>query len=446
MNSSRRTRVVVVIGTRPEAIKMFPVIQALNRSDVIRPYVVLTGQHEDMVRPVLEMAGVQVDADLEVGPQIRGLNGLVPAVMRKFDDLLASLRLGRPERRTRPRMFNKAGNEDDPYPAATLVHGDTSSALGTALASAGVRLPVIHVESGLRTGDRLSPFPEEMNRQILGRIATLHLAPTASNLQNLIQEGVDIRDILITGNTGLDALRFAAGLAAPWPDERLEVLDRIDGPVIAVTAHRRENWGAGIRGIAEGVAGIARARIDCVVVWPMHPNPAVRAELIPIASDIPNVLLVEPMEYAPFARLLARATLALTDSGGIQEEAQAVHTPVLVTRANSERPEGIDAGFLRLVGSDPIRIMSVALDLLSDSKALAAMQNARNPFGDGHAAERIRWGLEHLITGAPSPVPFSSGFSRRHILESAGYSDIDIDIDDSTSDTHGVGPGRVNLR
>lgn len=420
------SRVLVVIGTRPEAIKMFPVVHALAKSEIIRPFVVLTGQHPDLVQPILDVAGITADAELGVASGDRGLNGLVTAAITRFDQLLTELR-GHPERRARPRLFNSAGNSDDPYPAATLVHGDTTSAMAAAMAAAGVRLPVVHVESGLRTGDLLSPFPEELNRQIIGRIARLHLAPTISNMANLMHEGVDARRILVTGNTGLDALRYAAGLHAPWPDPRMERIDDDDdSPVVVVTAHRRENWGRGIRGIAEGVAAIARTRPDATIVLPLHPNPTVRDQVEPVLAELPNVILTEPMSYAPFARLLARATLAISDSGGIQEEAPAVGTPVLVARSTSERPEGIEAGNLLLVGTNPNRISTTALRLLSDPHALAGMRTAQTPFGDGHAAARIAAALEHLVAGTQAPHHFGAGFSRREVLHSAGYSDSDL--------------------
>lgn len=422
----QRVSCLVVIGTRPEAIKLFPVIRALQQSPLSRPFVVFTGQHPDLVLPVLDMAGVTIDADLEAAQPGQSLNGLVASIVSAFDGLLTDLR-GGPERRTRPRMFSAPSRSGHPYPAATLVHGDTTSALAAGLASSFAMLPVVHVESGLRTGNRLSPFPEEMNRQTLARLASLHLAPTASNMANLVREGIDPRLIFVTGNTGLDALQFAARQRVPWPDDRLDALDDPARPVIVATAHRRENWGNGIRGIAEGLARIARARPDVVVVLPMHPNPRVRADLTPALAALPNVLLTEPLDYTPFARLLSRATLAITDSGGIQEEAPSVGTPVLVTRASSERAEGIDAGTLKLVGTDPEVIADTALELLSDPVAYATMQHAVNPFGDGRAAERIARALEHLVFGTPPPAAYGQGFSRHHILSAAGYRQSEID-------------------
>jgi len=293
------------------------------------------------------------------------------------------------------------------------------------LASVGASLPVAHVESGLRTGDILSPFPEELNRQVLARLAALHFAPTIANVENLVAERIDGSRVLQTGNTGLDALRLAAEFPVEWQDEHLAAALSGADPVLVVTAHRRENLGSGIRGIAQAVAAIARARPDLKVVWPMHPNPTVREQVIPALSDRPNVLLTEPMDYAHFAHLLSRATLAITDSGGIQEEAPSVGTPVLVARDTSERPEGVAAGTLRLVGTDPHHVAAQALQLLADETEYQAMQDATNPFGDGFAAQRIVTALEHLVFGDLA-VDTSPGFSREAVLEFAGYSDAEI--------------------
>jgi UDP-N-acetylglucosamine 2-epimerase (non-hydrolysing) len=409
---------MVVIGTRPEAIKLFPVVQALQRS-LLRPIVVNSGQHADMVTPVLDLAGIKADVDLAVARPGQTINSVLHEVILGLDNLLTDLR-GGPERRARPRLFGAAGS-DSPYPAAMIVHGDTTTALGAALTAAGVMIPVLHVEAGLRTGQNNSPFPEEFNRQLIARIASFHFAPIVANEQNLVREGIDARRIFVTGNTGLDALAWAAAQRAPWTDRRLAAIEDHPGPVIVVTAHRRENWGGGITGIAEGIARIATARPDSLTVFPMHPNPRLREMITPVLAEVPNVLLVEPMEYAEFARLLACATMAITDSGGVQEEAPSLGTPVLVTREASERMEGLEAGTLKLVGTDPTRISATALTLLDDSEEYERMSKSVNPFGDGHASERIAAALEHLIFGTAAPRPFGPGFDRFAVLESAGY-------------------------
>ena len=422
-----RVRCLVVMGTRPEAIKMLPVVQALQSSELLQPYVVNTGQHADLVAPILRAAGIEADVNLEIGGTGNTINGLVRDCVAAFDDLLLMLR-GGPERRSRPRLFGAAENSGNPYPALTLVHGDTTSAMAAALASMGCKLPVVHVEAGLRTRDILSPFPEELNRQLISRMAAFHLAPTPANQANLIREGVDPERVFVTGNTGIDALHWAADLHQEWPDPRLARLDQLDVPLLVVTAHRRENLGAPIQRIAAAVRQIALERPDLVVVWPVHPNPKVRDDVYGILGGTPNVVLTEPMDYIPFARLLQRATLAISDSGGVQEEAPSVGTPVLVAREESERPEGVEAGALILVGSDTDRIREVSLKLLSDPAARSAMTAIRNPFGDGHAARRIREALEYLVFDTMPPDRYGAAFSRMKVLEASGYDAREIEI------------------
>ncbi len=429
-NSDGRVRCLVVMGTRPETIKMLPVVQALQKSNLLQPFVVNTGQHADMVLPILSAAGITPDADLRIGRVGNTINGLVRDCVDAFDQLLTQLR-GGDERRSRPRLFGAAERPGSPYPALTLVHGDTTSAMGAALASMGTKLPVVHVEAGLRTRDILSPFPEELNRQLISRMAAFHLAPTPANEANLVREGVDAQRIFVTGNTGIDALHWAAQLHAPWPDSRLDALDDPDLPVVVVTAHRRENLGEPLRRIATAVRQIAETRPDVLVVWPVHPNPRVRDEVFAVMSGVPNVVLTEPIDYIPFARLLERASLAISDSGGVQEEAPSVGTPVLVARAESERPEGVESGSLILVGSNTDRIRDVALELLDSKAARRAMTMDTNPFGDGHAAERVREALEHLVFNTPAPQRYGAAFSRQRVLEASGFDPEEIAITSS---------------
>ncbi len=406
---------------------MVPVILALNESTLLEPFVVNTGQHADMVVPILDAAGLTADVDLKIARPGNTLNGLVGQCINAFDEMLTVLR-GGPERRARPRLFGAAEHPGSPYPALTLVHGDTSSAMAAALASIGCKLPVVHVEAGLRTRDILSPFPEELNRQLISRIASFHLAPTPSNYANLVREGVEPGRIFITGDTGIDALHWAAGLKAPWPDPRLEILDDPEVQLLVVTAHRRENWGAPLERIVESVRHIAQHRPEAVVLWPVHPNPVVRTVVEPALHEIPNVVLTPPIDYIPFARLLARADLVISDSGGIQEEAPSVGTPVLVAREESERPEGVDAGTLVLVGSDMAKIEALAVRLLDDARLRSRMTAVENPFGDGRASQRIRAALEHLVFDTASPTSYGGAFSREKVLEAAGYDQQEIDI------------------
>ena len=258
------------------------------------------------------------------------------------------------------------------------------------IAAFHLRIPVVHVEAGLRagTGNR-TPFPEELNRRLIARIASLHLAPTTTNQENLVRENIPIKQVFVTGNTAIDALRWASELDVPFVDPAVKAAYESDRRIVLVTAHRRENWGEGLRGIGEGVARLATAHPDVTFVLPLHPNPSVQQSLRPLLSERENVVLSEPMGYAEFARLLARCELVITDSGGIQEEAPALGKPVLVVRETSERVEGIEAGTLALVGTDPEKIYTAAHRLLTDREAYAAMSQAPNPYGDGHAAERI---------------------------------------------------------
>ncbi len=422
-----RVRCLVVMGTRPETIKMLPVVQALQQSSLLQPFVVNTGQHADMVLPILEAAGITPDVDLRIGRANNTINGLVRDCVDAFDQLLTDLR-GGAERRNRPRLFGAAEHPGSQYPALTLVHGDTTSAMSAALASIGCKLPVIHVEAGLRTRDILSPFPEELNRQLISRMAAFHLAPTPANQANLIREGVDAERVFVTGNTGIDAFHWAAGLHADWPDPRLQALDDPTIPVVVVTAHRRENLGEPIRRIAEAVKQIAQVRPDLLVVWPVHPNPKVREVVYGVLDDMSNVLLTEPIDYIPFARLLERATLAISDSGGVQEEAPSVGTPVLVARTESERPEGVDSGALILVGSNTDLIRDTTLSLLDDDRARLAMTANINPFGDGHAATRVRSALEHLVFNTSAPRRYGAAFSRVKVLEASGFDPEEIAI------------------
>ena len=307
-------------------------------------------------------------------------------------------------------------------PACVLVHGDTSSAMAAALSSFHQRIPVVHVEAGLRTGGlNLTPFPEELNRQVISTVAGLHFAPTSANLQNLARENIPVSRVFVTGNTGIDALHWASRIEVEFANPQLQALHDSDSRIVVVTAHRRENWGDGLRGIANGILRLAEAHPSVHFVLPVHPNPAVAQTLTEMLSDRDNVLLTEPLGYATFSRLLARATLVITDSGGVQEEAPSLDKPVLVTRENTERTEGLQAGTLRLVGADPDRIFHEGERLLGDPLAYEEMAASENPYGDGHAAERIVGALEHILLGGEPPSQFGPGYSRSAIAEAAGF-------------------------
>ena len=404
--------VLIVVGTRPEAIKLIPIILALRESERFKPVVVTTGQHDLMVREIFKLAGIWADVTLWVGDTRARLNERVASVMLRFEDFCRQW-----FHEVDPGNATPADVMAGRFPAAVLVHGDTSSAFGAALAAFHLGVPVVHVEAGLRAGTgNLTPFPEELNRRLIARIACLHLAPTATNQENLVRENVPIKQIYVTGNSAIDALHWASSLDVPFVNPAVQQMFDSDRQLVLVTAHRRENWGDGLRGIGEAVARLAADHQEVAFVLPLHPNPRVRSSLRPLLGALPNVLLCEPVSYGEFARLLARCTLVITDSGGIQEEAPALGKPVLVTREITERVEGIDAGTLELVGTDPDRIVASAHRLLTDPAAYKAVSQAQNPYGDGHAAARIVAALDYLIAGGTAPAPFGSSLDRRAVL------------------------------
>jgi UDP-N-acetylglucosamine 2-epimerase (non-hydrolysing) len=409
--------VPVVVGTRPEAIKLVPIILALRESESFHPIVVSTGQHHQMVQEVFELAEISTDVELWVGDARAQLNERVASVMGRFEDFCREW-FGAEGKAIATSEEVLSGH----FPLAVLVHGDTSSGLAAALAAFHLRIPVMHVEAGLRTGGLiLTPFPEELNRELISRIACFHFAPTATNQQNLVRENTPVNRIFVTGNTGIDALHWATGLDVAIPDPAIQALHDGDDRFVVVTAHRRENWETGLDGIAAGISRLASSHADVRFVVPLHPNPRVREKLGEPLEGIDNVLLTEPLGYAAFARLLARSYIVITDSGGIQEEAPSLGKPVLVTRETTERREGVEAGTLLLVGTDPDRIVAEGERLLTDAAAYQRMSTAPNPYGDGGAAQRIVAALEHLHHGGELPHPFGAGYSRGAVLDAAGY-------------------------
>lgn len=363
-------KVMVVFGTRPEAIKMAPVVKALQRTPGIEPLVAVTAQHRQMLDQVLDLFGIAPDDDLDLMQANQGLPDLFGRILTGMSDVV-----GRRQ------------------PDLVLVHGDTSTTLAASLAAFYARVPVGHVEAGLRTGNLQAPWPEEMNRRLTAPLATLHFAPTGRARDNLLAEGVPQESIHVTGNTVIDALldvsarihenpdlqaRFNAGFPFLDPSRRL----------VLVTGHRRENFGQGFEDICSALARIASSR-EVQLVYPVHLNPNVREPVNRMLGHLDNVHLIEPLDYLPFVHLMTRAYLIITDSGGIQEEAPSLGKPVLVMRHATERPEAVDAGTVKLVGTHPDTILSETLRLLDDPAAHAAMSTAHNPYGDGKAAERI---------------------------------------------------------
>ena len=367
--------ILVFMGTRPEAVKLAPVVAALRSSSDFRCTVVATGQHKEMFRQVAETFGFRVDADLDVMRPNQSLAGLTARLIDGVDGWLESAQ-----------------------PDMALVQGDTTTVLAAALACFYRRIPIGHVEAGLRTGNIWSPFPEEANRKLATPLVALHFAPTDAARAALLSEAIPAERILVTGNTVIDALRIE--MAAQASDaamrgrlkEELGLLvgsDWTQVPTVLITGHRRENFGQGIEQICKAIATLAERFADHRFVYPVHLNPNVLVHVNRLLGGLPNVKLIPPQGYRNFVALMAHCRLVLTDSGGVQEEAPSLGKPVLVMRDNTERPEGVAAGTALLTGTNAQAIVRHATRLLTDDAAYRAMATARNPYGDGHAAERI---------------------------------------------------------
>jgi UDP-N-acetylglucosamine 2-epimerase (non-hydrolysing) len=365
----QRHKILVVFGTRPEAIKLFPVVRAFAATADIDVRTCVTAQHRGLLDQVLAIAGLTPDIDLDLMEPGQSLDRLTARLLTGIGDVL-----------------------DAERPDRIIVQGDTATAMAGALAAYYRRIPVAHVEAGLRSGDIYQPWPEEVNRRIVAPIADIHFAPTETAAAALARENIDAAMIHVTGNTVIDALHatvaridadptLAAGLDA--------VAERFAGKrLILVTTHRRENFGDGMTSIARALARIAE-RPDVAILFPMHPNPNVVAAMDTVLGDNPAIARIDPLDYPHFIRALGLAHIVLTDSGGVQEEAPALGKPVLVMRETTERPEGVAAGTARLIGADEDRIVSEIFTLLDDKQSWSRMARAHNPFGDGHAASRI---------------------------------------------------------
>lgn len=365
----RAQRVLVVFGTRPEAIKLFPLIDLLRGDARFDTRVVVTAQHREMLDQVLAFAGIVPDIDLNLMTAGQSLDGLTARLLDALGPVF-----------------------DAEQPDRVIVQGDTATAMVAALAAYYRKVSVAHVEAGLRSHDPYHPWPEEVNRKIIGTIADLHFAPTRTAADALLAENVPAARVHVTGNTVIDALHRARDRIAAEPARagRLDaVAKRFAGKrIVLVTTHRRENFGGGMERIARAIARIAE-RDDVGIVFPVHPNPQVRGVMEAMLGYHPRVALIDPLDYPHFVRLLDLCSFVLTDSGGVQEEAPGLGKPVLVLRETTERPEGIAAGTARLIGSDEDRIVAEVVRLLDDPAAHAAMARAHNPFGDGHASARI---------------------------------------------------------
>lgn len=374
-------RILTVFGTRPEAIKMAALVRQLAREPGVESLVCVTGQHRQMLDPVLDLFGIVPDHDLAIMRPGQTLTDVTCSVLQGLRDVLDATR-----------------------PDRVLVHGDTTTTFAAALAAFYARVPVGHVEAGLRTGNLQAPWPEEANRSLSARLVDMHFAPTGGARDNLLREGIPADSIHVTGNTVIDALLWVRDRIRATPSSAGEFgfLDPTRRTVL-VTGHRRESFGDGFEQICNAIAAIA-ARDDVQFVYPVHLNPNVREPVNRILAGLSNVHLVEPLDYLPFVSLMDRSDIILTDSGGIQEEAPSLGKPVLVMRDTTERPEAVNAGTVRLVGASQTRIAEALQMLLDDRAAFDAMCAAHNPYGDGHAVSRI----VATLTGRPAaPFPLA---------------------------------------
>lgn len=370
--------VMPIYGTRPEAIKMAPIVAALRESSEFDCFVTVTGQHRSMLDQVNSLFGIEPDHDLNIFEPGQSLNDILVRTISGLDKLFTVNR-----------------------PDAVVVQGDTTTSTAAALAAFNCGIPVVHVEAGLRSGNPLSPFPEEGNRKVTSQIASLHLAPTPTSRANLLAENINPETIVVTGNTVIDALLSTVQKQVPFSDPRLEAMASSGRRILLVTTHRRENQGEAMNGIGRALGRIAAAEPDLTIIFPAHANPAVRDAVLPPLEGLPNVLITEPLAYGEFTRLLSLAHIVLSDSGGVQEEAPSFGTPVLLMRDNTERPEAVEAGVVKLIGTDEERIVSEVERLLNDEESYKAMAEPMNPYGNGTAAVQTMPALRALIAAAP---------------------------------------------
>lgn len=366
--TSRRVKILAVFGTRPDAIKMAPVVLEFARhKDRAELVVAVTGQHREMLDQVLSVFNIRPDYDLAIMQARQSLAGMTCRALERLDPVM-----------------------DEVQPDIVLAQGDTTTTFVASLAAFYHKVAFGHVEAGLRTENKYNPFPEEMNRRLTGILADLHFAPTSEARDNLLAQGIADSSIHITGNTVIDALLLVAAKPYEFEDEALARATSDGRRIILVTAHRRENWGEPIRNICRALKEIVRRNPDTVVVFSLHKNPVVREVVVPELDGVDRVHLVEPPDYVPFVHLMKSAHLVLTDSGGVQEESPALGKPVLVLRETTERPEGIAAGSAKLIGTDLERIVAETDLLLNNRTEFEKMAHVASPYGDGRAAEKIR--------------------------------------------------------
>ncbi len=372
-------KISFIFGTRPEAIKLCPLILEMKKKAGFETHICVTAQHREMLDQVLDVFNIIPEVDLSLMEKDQTLAGLTAKAVKKINDYLCEHK-----------------------PDMVIVQGDTTTVFCAALAAFYNQIPVGHVEAGLRTGNKRSPFPEEINRDLTTRITDLHFAPTKISQNNLLNEGVDSKQIHITGNTVIDALNIAIDKVKKEPALIPDLPERLmdsatDIPIILITGHRRENHGQGFINICKAISALAEQFKETAFVYPVHLNPNVLEPVNRILSDIDNVFLINPLSYFPFVALMNKARLILTDSGGVQEEAPSLGKPVLVMRNTTERPEAVSAGTVKLIGTDSQSIIDNVTELMTDKKSYEKMANAVNPYGDGKACGRIINAIEHYF-------------------------------------------------
>lgn len=358
-------KVLLVFGTRPEAIKMCPLVLELQKHTDVECKVCLTGQHREMLSQVMKVFGIREDYNLDIMKETQTLTTITTDILEKMESVLQAEK-----------------------PDIVLVHGDTTTSFAAALAAFYQKIPVGHVEAGLRTGNIYSPYPEEMNRLLTGRIATYHFAPTESNRDNLKKENIE-KNVFVTGNTVIDAFKTTVSQNYRFHNPKVQELVDEGKKIILVTAHRRENLGVPLQNICRALLRLAENNPDIEVIYPVHPNPVVRETVQEILGEKARITLLEPIDVLDMHNLLARCYFVMTDSGGLQEEAPAVGKPVLVMRTETERPEAVAAGTVKVVGVEEEALYTAALQLLQNQDVYQQMAHAVNPYGDGHASERI---------------------------------------------------------
>lgn len=361
-----RIKVLTVFGTRPEAIKMAPLIKEMKSREEFDCKVLVTAQHREMLDSVLKLFNIEPDFDLNIMKHGQTITDITSRVLYGCEEVL-----------------------DKYTPDVILVHGDTTTTFAASLAAFYKKIPVGHIEAGLRSENMYSPYPEEMNRRLTGRLSTYHFSPTKTNRENLVREDISTKNIVVTGNTVIDALLQVVKKDYEFEDEMLKSIDFENKKVILLTCHRRENWGEPMEEIFRAVKSIVKENPDTHLIFPMHLNPIVRDAAKSILGDSDRISLIEPLDYEPFANLMAKSYLLLTDSGGVQEEAPALGKPVVVLRTETERPEAVEAGTVKVAGVKEEKVYQISDRLIRDKSYYESVANAVNPYGDGKASIRI---------------------------------------------------------